>query len=389
MMNNEVELSSDLEDKEKEQDKDTEFAFASWKEAPLLALKGFLMGSADIIPGVSGGTMALIVGIYNRLIHAISSFGLEFIKLFFTLRWKRAFGETQWEFMLFLVSGIACAALFFTRVVPLQYYMFTNPELIYGLFFGLIIGSIIILIKEIDEFSWRTGLFIIAGVILGLYVVTRVPAETPTSLPFIFLSGALAICAMILPGISGSYILLIMRKYQYILAQLGKIGTADTLSALAVLVPFFLGALVGIMLFTRFLSWLLDRYYAQTLAVLIGFLIGSLYVIWPYQHRTYTSFVTKTHVAAVNSDIARHLRSKDINTNQPEYKRIGGTVQTGKEEQVKIETVQQKLVKSEPFVPYATVEGAGTDDFWQGIIGFICGVVLLGGLDYLREVNVE
>ncbi len=388
-MNTEVELESNLENEENKKDISSEFDSISWKEAPLLALKGFLMGSADIIPGVSGGTMALIVGIYNRLIHAISSFDLEFIKLFFTFQWKRAFGEVQWKFMAALVAGIACAALFFTRVVPLQYYMFTDPELIYGLFFGLIVGSIIILIKEIDEFSWSTGLFIIAGVILGLYVVTRVPAETPTSLPFIFLSGALAICAMILPGISGSYILLIMRKYQFILAQLGKFGTADTLSALAVLVPFFLGALVGIMLFARFLSWLLDRYYAQTLAVLIGFLIGSLYVIWPYQHRTYTSFVTKTHVVAANSDRARHLRSEVINTHQPEYKRIAKMTGSDKGRQVKIETVQQKLVKSEPYIPYATVKGAGTDAFWQGVIGFICGIVLLGGLDYLRGSNIE
>ncbi len=387
MTNEDVELTSDLSSEGNRREAPSEFGATSWKEAPFLALKGFLMGSADIIPGVSGGTMALIVGIYNRLLHAISSFDGQFIKLFFTFRWKQALRGTQWKFLLFLVTGIVCAALFFTRVVPLQYYMFTNPELIYGLFFGLIVGSVIILIKEMDTFSWMHGLFLAGGMLLGLWVVTRVPAETPVSTPFIFFSGALAICAMILPGISGSYILLILRKYQYILAQLSKLGTADTLAALAVLVPFFLGAIVGLALFTRFLSWLLDRFYAQTLAVLIGFLIGSLYVIWPYQHRTYTSFVSKTEVVNYDAPQAQRLRKEGRNPHQPEYKRLGEVINSDGQKQVKIETVKQKLIQSEPFIPYLTVAGVGTNALWQGIIGIACGIVLLGGLDYLRKTS--
>ena len=244
--------------------------------------------------------------------------------------------------MAVLLGGISCAVIFFTKIVPLQVYMFTHPELIFGLFFGLIVGSIGILLKAIDCFTWQHGVLIVAGVLIGLWVVTRVPAETPESALFIFLSGSIAICAMVLPGISGSYILLILRKYDFILSQLGKLGSADTLSALWVLAPFGIGAIAGLMLFTRLLSWLLDTRYAQTLAVLIGFLIGSLYVIWPYQHRTYTEFVTDTQVVRYASPQAQALRENPSTRNQPEYDRLGdvinGDANFGELKKVEIET---------------------------------------------------
>jgi putative membrane protein len=352
-------------------------------------LKGFLMGSADIVPGVSGGTMALIVGIYNRLIHAISSFDPTFLKLFFTFRWKQAFSRVHWKFMVTLLGGIFCAVLFFTKVVPLQTYMFTDPEIVFGLFFGLIVGSIFILIKAMDDFSWQHAGLVIAGILFGLWVVTRVPADTPESPLFIFLSGSVAISAMVLPGISGSYILLILRKYDFILSQLGMLGTADTLSALWVLAPFILGAIVGLMLFTRLLSWLLDHYYSPTLAVLIGFLIGSLYVIWPYQDRSYSEFVSKTEVVEYDAPMAEKLRSGEANSNQPEYERLGEVINPdasfNKLKQVEIETVKQKLTKSDPYIPYLTVDGPGTKHVASGIWGMLIGLLLVGGLDLLRR----
>ena len=347
------------------------------------------MGSADIVPGVSGGTMALIVGIYNRLIHAISSFDLQFLKHFFTFRWGKAFERAHWKFLVILLAGIFCAVAFFTKVVPLQTYMFTDPEIVYGLFFGLIVGSIFILVKAIDNFSWRHGLYIVAGIAIGLWVVTRVPAETSESPLFIFLSGSVAICAMVLPGISGSYILLILRKYEFILSQLGKLGTSETLSALWILAPFILGAIVGLMLFTRLLSWLLDHYYGPTLAVLIGFLIGSLYVIWPYQNRTYQEFVDKTEVVTYNAPEAQKLRSEGANTNQPEYERLGDVINPDATfddlKQVEVETVKQKMVKTEPYIPYVTVKGGQTAHFWSGIWGIGIGLVLVLGLDLMQR----
>ncbi|MDX1617852.1 MAG: DUF368 domain-containing protein, partial [Balneolaceae bacterium] len=174
----------------------------SWTEAPFLLIKGFLMGSADIVPGVSGGTMALIVGIYTRLINAIKSADMRFVGRFFSLRFREAFERLHWRFLLLLLSGIFLAIFFFTRIVPLQLYMFTRPELIYGLFFGLILGSIGILIQAVPSFDWKHGLFVLLGTLIGFWVVTLVPTSTPETKLFIFLSGSIAICAMILPGIS-------------------------------------------------------------------------------------------------------------------------------------------------------------------------------------------
>ncbi|MEL7833891.1 DUF368 domain-containing protein [Fodinibius sp. Rm-B-1B1-1] len=357
----------------------------SWKEYPFLLIKGFLMGSADVVPGVSGGTLALIVGIYTRLINAIKSFDTRFFKRLITFKFRSALSEVHWKFMVMLLSGIFCALLFFTKVVPLQIYMFTNPELVYGLFFGLIVGSIFVLIKAIDGFNWIHALFVLVGAGIGFWVVTLVPTDTSEAPWFVFISGSIAICAMILPGISGSYFLLILRKYDYILSQFGKLGTSEMMGGLLALLPFIAGAIVGLALFARLLSWLLDRYEAKTLAVLIGFLIGSLYVIWPYQDRSYEQFVSKTQVVAYESAEAEALRSNPPNTNRPEFKRLGEVVNAdGAQKEVEIVTVKNKLIKSDPFVPYVTVQEAGTKHFWSGIWGLLIGLIMVMGLDYLR-----
>ncbi|HLR26474.1 MAG TPA: DUF368 domain-containing protein [Fodinibius sp.] len=360
----------------------------SWKEAPFLFIKGFLMGSADIVPGVSGGTMALITGIYERLINAIRSFDLPFLKRLITFRIRAALRSVDWRFMLLLLSGMACAVFFFTKVVPLQVYMFTDPELVYGLFFGLIVGSIVVLAKAIEGFSWMHGLMIGLGTLIGFWVVTLVPTATPESSLFVFLSGAIAICAMILPGISGSYILLILRKYDFILSEVSRLGSPQTGEAFLALLPFGLGAVVGLALFSRVLSWLLNRYEAKTLALLIGFLIGSLYVIWPYQNRTYKQIVAKEEIIAYRSDQAQRLRSAAPDKKQPEYQRLGAVVASDTEssepKKVRLQTVKQKLIKSEPYIPYLTVEGSRTEHFSSGIWGMLVGLVLVVGLDYLR-----
>lgn len=343
------------------------------------------MGSADVVPGVSGGTLALIVGIYTRLINAIKSFDTRFFKRFVTLKFREALQDVHWKFMVMLLSGIFAAILFFTKVVPLQIYMFTNPELVYGLFFGLIVGSIFVLAKAIDGFNWVHGLMILIGGGIGFWLVTLVPTDTPEAPWFVFISGAIAICAMILPGISGSYFLLILRKYDYILSQVGKIGTSEMMGGVLALLPFIAGAIVGLVLFSRLLSWFLSRYEAKTLAVLIGFLIGSLYIIWPYQDRSYEQFVSKTEVVAYDSPEAQELRSDPPNTKQPEFKQLGEVVNPdGAQKEVEILTVKNKLIKSDPFVPYLTVQEAGTRHFWSGIWGMIIGLIMVLGLDYLR-----
>lgn len=364
----------------------------TWKESPFLLIKGFLMGSADIVPGVSGGTMALILGIYSRLIYAIKSVGSRFARHFFTLKFRQAMHTVHWRFLLFLLSGIVTAILFFTKVVPLQVYMYTQPELIYGLFFGLIVGSIYILVKELGEFSAVThGLSLAAGIGLGFAAVNLVPVETPNTHLYVFFSGAIAICAMILPGISGSYILLILKKYDFILSKVGDLGGVDTLPAVITLGFFIVGAVCGLAVFSRLLSWLLDHYYTATLALLVGFLIGSLYMIWPYQQREYREIVTKTRIIEYNDPIAVKLRSDPPDGNRPEYRRLGEVInpQANFDELKKVEllTIKRKLIKTEPFIPYLTTRGAGTGSFWQGIWGVGVGLILVMGLDYLRSKN--
>lgn len=375
-----------MTDKKSISPKDT----TTFKEAPFLALKGFLMGSADIVPGVSGGTMALIVGIYERLLNAIKSVNSTFLKSFFTFKWKQAFTEVHILFLVVLFSGIFAALAFFTKVVPLQIYMFTHPEIVYGLFFGLIVGSIYILIKALERFSKIEMGMLVLGIAFGIWIVSLVPAETPEHPAFVFLSGSIAICAMILPGISGSYLLLIMRKYDYLLSQIGMIGGVETVDGIMGLLPFILGAIVGLAAFSRFLSWLLSKYHPQTIAVLIGFLIGSLYVIWPYQHREFVEQVRETEVLYMTDEKVQKLMENPPNTNLPEYERIGETFNAestfDEMKQVEVETVKNKMIKSKPFIPGWLGSKPGDDpNVWGGVLGMLIGIIMVGGLDRLRE----
>lgn len=364
----------------------------SWKESPFLIIKGFLMGSADIVPGVSGGTMALITGIYDRLIFAIKSADWTAAKSALTFQFKKFFEHFHWKFFLLLFTGIFSAVVFFTRIVPLQVYMFTHPEIVYGLFFGLIVGSIVLLMSEVEK-KERTPvnfLYVAAGALIGFWVVTLVPADTPESFWFVFLSGSVAICAMILPGISGSYLLLIFRKYDYILSLLGMIGTIDTVDAILNLIPFFLGALVGIILFSRVLSWLLKNFHTATLMVLIGFLIGSLYVIWPYQERTFEDHVRDTEIVAMTDPIVQELQERETIPSGPQYKRIGEIENPNatfdRLKRVEIETVSRKLVSSQPYFPgFNWPKEEKNIDRVGGISGMGVGLFLIIGIAWLRR----
>ena len=366
----------EIEDKKHDKAKDT----TTLKEAPFLAIKGFIMGSADIVPGVSGGTMALILDIYERLLNAIKSVDAETIKQLFKFNLKGVFERVHILFLIILFSGIFAALAFFTRVVPLQIYMFTHPEIVYGLFFGLIVGSIYILIKTLERFKIQEAIFLLAGIGFGLWIVNLVPTDTPEHPLFVFLSGCIAICAMILPGISGSYLLLIMRKYDYLLTQIGMIGGEETMDGIIGLFPFMLGAVVGLAAFSRFLSWLLGKYHSQTIAVLIGFLIGSLFVIWPFQHREFVEQVRETEVLSLQDPVVRELVNNP-NENLPEFNRLGDEVEGG----IEMLTIKKKLIHTEPYIPGSI--GALEDDAPNtrgGIIGMIIGVVLVGGIDQLR-----
>ena len=240
------------------------------------------MGAADVVPGVSGGTIAFITGIYERLLQAIQSFNIELLQLVRRREFRGIYLHTDLGFLIPLVMGIFSALLFFTRIVPLPALIQTHPELVYGLFFGLILASIVVLSRMIRVFSSWNPVWLILGTVTGLILVNLVPVQTPTSSWFIFFCGALAISAMILPGISGSFILLIMHKYIYIFSALGRLD-------LTILIPFTLGICCGLMLFSRLLNWLLSRFHQQSLTTIIGILIGSLWIIWPFQQRDYVT----------------------------------------------------------------------------------------------------
>ena len=240
------------------------------------------MGSADVVPGVSGGTMAFILGVYYDLITAIRSFDAVWLKALFRLDLKQAVSRPNLPFLIPLFSGIVCALLVFTRVIPLPELLHIYPEPIYGLFFGLIASSIFILMGEMDHFSVYQWLFLIAGAVAGWFVFNLIPVETPDAAWFIFLAGALSICAMLLPGISGSFVLLMLNKYSYIFNAIGYFK-------FSILIPFALGAVTGLLSFSRLLSFLLLHYYKQTVTFIIGLLIASLWVIWPFQERIYAT----------------------------------------------------------------------------------------------------
>ncbi len=250
------------------------------RKAALTVAKGFCMGAADVVPGVSGGTMAFILGIYARLLEAIRSFDLALVRLLARGRLHGAARHVDLGFLVLLGAGILGAVVFFTRVVSLPGLIGSHPEAVYGLFFGLILASVVVLFAEIDDLGPRDGVALAAGIALGLAVANLVPTETPEAPWFVFLAGALAICAMVLPGVSGSFILLVLNKYAYVLDAIGRFD-------LAVILPFAAGAVVGLMLFTRLLVWLLHHYYRVALLTISGILVGSLWIIWPFQERVY------------------------------------------------------------------------------------------------------
>jgi len=325
----------------------------TFKEAPFLYIKGFFMGSADVVPGVSGGTIALIFGIYYRFVNAIKSVDANVIKSALRLRFREVFERVHWKFLIVLLTGAFSAVLFFTRVIPLPELMQSHPELIYGLFFGLILGSVFLLVYDLNDFSWKTGLYIALGTFVGYQVVTLVPTETPDNALFIFLAGSIAISAMVLPGISGSFILLILRKYDTVLGSFGKLGGPETTDALLVLIPFGFGLVFGIAVFARLLSWLLKRYYSPTLCILIGFMAGSLYIIWPFQEQVFADSV-RTEIVLVQSEKAMELAETGRKGDEQEYQKLGVIINPEAPiEELKVEliTVKRKMISSTPYIP--------------------------------------
>jgi putative membrane protein len=246
-----------------------------------VGIKGVCMGAADVIPGVSGGTIAFITGIYDQLVGSIASINAEAFRLILQGRFKAFWRHINGGFLLSLIAGIGLSVI--TLAGLMQMLLTTYPIQTWAFFFGLIVASSIFILRGISGWHLREYLMVILGVLLGATVCTLSPTQTPDGLWFIFLSGAIAICAMILPGISGSFILLILGKYQYIMGCISDlVSGTDVTRNLLILGVFAAGALVGIIGFSKLLHWLLARWNKEVLIVMAGFIIGSLVKIWPW-----------------------------------------------------------------------------------------------------------
>jgi putative membrane protein len=246
-----------------------------------VGIKGACMGAADVIPGVSGGTIAFITGIYDQLVGSIASINAEAFRLLLQGRFKAFWRHINGGFLLSLIAGIGVSVI--TLAGLMQMLLTTYPIQTWAFFFGLIVASSIFILRGISGWHLREYLMVILGVLLGATVCTLSPTQTPDGLWFIFLSGAIAICAMILPGISGSFILLILGKYQYMMGCISDlVSGTDVTRNLLILGVFAAGALVGIIGFSKLLHWLLARWNKEVLIVMAGFIIGSLVKIWPW-----------------------------------------------------------------------------------------------------------
>lgn len=240
--------------------------------------KGIAMGAADIVPGVSGGTIALIVGIYQRLIAAISRADLTILRI-----WKQGglvkgfvdvYKYMDATFLLVLAAGIGTS--FITLAGIIKSLLDNQPVMIWSLFFGLIIATVFVLLKQINGWTWQRIVLFIVGVVFAIGI-SLVPAISGTpSLPYLFFAGAIAICAMILPGVSGSFILVLLGAYNAVLTAIHQMQ-------LPVIATIMAGMLCGLLAFSKILKWLLSHYYFATLSLLTGFIAGSLVKVYPWQ----------------------------------------------------------------------------------------------------------
>lgn len=239
------------------------------------ALKGFGMGAANVVPGVSGGTIALLTGIYGNIVDAISSLtDRQTWQALFKGRLAEFWKLVNGNFLVALAVGILVSV--FTLAKLMTFVLANYPILTWAFFFGLILASAFVMFRGIKGWGVREVVFTFLGAVLGVLVCTLSPTQTPDNALFIFICGAVSICTMILPGVSGSFVLLILGKYDYIMEA---IGSLDWMT----LVYFGLGCAVGILAFARFLHWLLARWEKQTMLVLLGFVLGSLVKVWPWQ----------------------------------------------------------------------------------------------------------
>jgi putative membrane protein len=240
----------------------------------LLLAKGLAMGGADVVPGVSGGTIAFITGIYDELLGSISQINGSAFQLLGKFRLAEFWTHVNGTFLLTLILGIGTSIFTFARVIV--FLLAHYPIQVWSFFFGLIIISSIVVLREVHKWTIGTAISGLLGIGIAYFITIASPSQTPEGLVFVFLAGIISICAMILPGISGSFILLMLGKYEQIMKA---IKDFDIFTILA----FAGGCIVGLLSFSRLVSWVLKTHRSVTIAMLSGFMIGSLNKVWPWK----------------------------------------------------------------------------------------------------------
>jgi len=242
-------------------------------------IKGFGIGAANVIPGVSGGTIALITGIFERLIDALKSFNLTSLKLLYHLKFKEFTKYTDLVFLISVFGGAVASIFTFARLLA---YLFENyPVFVWAFFFGLIIASVYFVGKTIEKINLPVILSFIIGTAIAVWISVQNPAAENDAFFYLVLCGIIAIISMILPGLSGSFILVLMGNYQLVM-----IDSVNSLN-FYVLLPVALGIVIGLPAFSNILSWIYKKYKNQTIASLTGFILGSLIILWPWKHAQY------------------------------------------------------------------------------------------------------
>ena len=249
------------------------------KEYFSLFIKGMAVGIANIIPGVSGGTIALITGIFERLINSIKSFDLKAAKLLFTGQWDAFVKRTDFYFISSVFLGAVAAIVSLARIF--DYLFHAYPVYICAYFFGLVLASVYYVGKTVEKWNFSSVTFFILGTAIAAAVTIINPAHENDNYLYVMLCGVVAICSMILPGLSGSFVLILMGNYQLIAIR--AINNLDY----HVLIPFSFGDVLGLIAFSHLLSWVLKKYKDQTIATLTGFILGSLTILWPWKEAEY------------------------------------------------------------------------------------------------------
>lgn len=254
----------------------------------IITLKGLAMGAADVVPGVSGGTIAFISGIYQELIDSINNVNVSALKTLKKDGLKAAWEQVNGSFLLALLTGIGISILTFSKVIT--HLLETQPILVWSFFFGLIIASITLIWKEITSWKLVDILFLLIGITVSYYITIARPVSSPDSYWYLFLSGFIAIIAMILPGISGAFILLLMGSYETVIGTINTFREGLTTAnpeiltqALLKLGVFAVGAIIGLKSFSKILHWMFEHHKNTTLTLLVGFMVGSLNKVWPWK----------------------------------------------------------------------------------------------------------